>query len=97
MVMGEKRLGIKESFQSVTGYDKTKIFLAFRCQNQQPLPDGRRQMRRVSSGERLQVWLYQRRSRVQALIRQHWRMQNLLETHVSFLPRTAVSLQDAPQ
>ena len=51
--MGRNAEGIKESFQFVTGHDKTKIFLAFRCQIQQPLPDGRRQMQDVSSGERL--------------------------------------------
>ena len=30
--MGRNAEAIKESFQSVTGPDKTKIFLAFRCQ-----------------------------------------------------------------
>jgi hypothetical protein len=69
--MGRKAEAIKESFQFVTGHDKIKIFLAFRCQIQQPLPDGSRQLQPVSSGERLQVWLYQRRSCVQAVIRQH--------------------------
>ena len=58
IAMGRNAEAIKESFQSVTGHDKTKIFLAFGCQIQQPLPDGRRQMQPVSSGERLQVWLY---------------------------------------
>jgi hypothetical protein len=32
---------IEESFQSISGEEKSKIFLAFGRQIQQPLPDGR--------------------------------------------------------
>jgi len=35
---------IEESFQSITGQDKSKIFLAFGRQIQQPLPDRSRQI-----------------------------------------------------
>ena len=102
-MMGRNAEAIKESFQSVTGHDKTKIFLAFGCQNQQPLPAGSRQMQRVSSGERLQVWFVSEEIVRSSCDSSTLRMQNLLETHVSVLPPNPVfaagraSVQDAPQ
>jgi putative intracellular protease/amidase len=42
--MGRNAEAIWESFQCVTGHDKTKIFPAFGCQIQVPLPDGSRQI-----------------------------------------------------
>ena len=42
--MGRNAQAIEESFQSITGQDKSKIFLAFGRQIQQPLPDGSRQI-----------------------------------------------------
>ncbi len=40
--MGRNAEAIEESFQSITGHDESKIFLAFRRQIQQPLSDGSR-------------------------------------------------------